>query len=164
MLQSRLIFPTPESADLEIKLAGQEFIPSDSYVFYTNKRERCIVLARFNFHSMCNHSLKDSKITLDPVILGLCSFMYFNCCFSFLYEKESSTQMLADRRNSKKSELKTLSKETKLKWLYTDLLHTSSNTSPKPIRYFRVVLQQEELPHQQWQFGYKVYSYPFLRV
>lgn len=63
---------------------------------------------RITFHSICNHSLKDSEINLDLVILGLRSFMYFTSCFSFLYENESSMQILAAKRNSKKTELKTL--------------------------------------------------------
>lgn len=70
---------------------------------------------RFTFHSIRNHSLKDSKITLDPVILGLHSFIYFTSCFSFLNENESSMQTLAAKRNSEKIELETLSKETKPK-------------------------------------------------
>lgn len=63
---------------------------------------------RFTFHSICNHSLKDFKINLDPVIFGLRSLMYFTSCFSFLYENKSSMQILAAKRNSKKMELKTL--------------------------------------------------------
>lgn len=69
---------------------------------------------RFTFHSICNHSLKDSKITLTLLSwVYIHSFMYFTSCFSFLYENQSSIQILAAKRNSKKIELKILSKETK---------------------------------------------------
>lgn len=136
MLQSRWIFPVAAELELKLSLPRPWFLQNNMY-YIKIKRQSCIVLASDSPFTGFATSLKDSKITLDPVIFGLHSFVYFTSCFSFLYEKESPMQILAAKKTSKRTELKTLSKGTKRKQKsFQSLHHLTPNSGPKSISNF----------------------------
>lgn len=144
MLQSRLIFPMPVSADLELKLSVQDFF-LPLIMYFTQRMRLHSASLRFTFHSICNHSLKDNPW---PCYLRSIFIHAFYQLFLFLYENESSMQILAAKRNIKKIELKTLLKEMKPKPLAnripSNLLITYCKFKSQVYQQFhRAVLQHE---------------------